>query len=577
VIVDNAIWASKFVGIDPDKDYEWTRCIGRTLRAYGQVDEAIKYYKKAITLTDDAFYAEWGLASAYANQGDYQTAIDIVEGLRNRLKDGVPQVENPTLTMLEMCTLLAGWYREVKRYEEALEIFDESLKENPDGYFLYKEKILLFCSMENYQRIFGLLQELSTQRDAEGISKRSRLWHLNAFVDPLYQSCLLAAKVTNQIPLLVSILRQAAKDTLEPSYVPLAGSLKGFWRVTNTFFADEYAWPIAKTDEEKSIVVESWERNAHEAGVLGITNLRQLIGKHLAQVYVDRMRQFSPEAPEVQSIINKLSDLAFEDSAEQEQWVIGLNTGLLLARYESVQGNEEGAMKVTRGIVKVGLDLLSDEDPDNDWQGYSRLAAALMYCGDDENALAAWSLIRPMEYDEKKGETAAARNAEHVNGAPTTNGDSKGEEDPKSTAVKAEAGENAVGGEPAGPLSYMCDGDCDPTTSWTYANDIYVCKDCLDVMFDEKCLGLLKAGKLTVNVCNPKHEFLHVPKWDLEEAEKRGTDHVRLRGEKVPVSEWLNQLRKKWGFEQPAPAAAAATTTTSGDNATSPAPQNGST
>lgn len=58
------------------------------------------------------------------------------------------------------------------------------------------------------------------------------------------------------------------------------------------------------------------------------------------------------------------------------------------------------------------------------------------------------------------------------------------------------------------PPGYQCDGRCG--THWTYANDMYICKECHDVQFDERCLKLLRAGKLEQQVCSKTHEMLHV-------------------------------------------------------------------
>ena len=572
-IVGVSKWAAGLLGVDTEIDYEWNRCTGRLLRQYQQVDEAINYYKKAIALTDEPWYAEYGLASAYGDNEQAQDAINLGEDLKNRLKEGVPQVEQPELTMVELRNNLAIWYRDVKRYDEALSIFDEGLAENADNYFLWNEKLNVFHAMGSYQRIFDMFEELSNQRDATvGISRRSRLWHMNVFKDEIYYKTKEAAQKTAQVPFLISIMRQAVEDAANPLYIPLAEKLKAIWRQTMTFFADEVSWEIAKTEEEKNVVIDSWEKNIQDSADSKVVVLRELIAKRLAQVYVDRMRGLPPDSPELPETLKKLSDLTFEDSAERDDSV---NTSLLMARYESVRGNRESAMKLTRGIVKIGLDLLSDEDPDNDWQGYQRLATALMYYGDDDNALAAWSLLGPVEdegKDEIKDEMTTEQSEAKMNGQSTemkmngvstgtrVNGDStpngNGTKDPDSagaTVGKSGKPEQDEDDEPQGYLNYSCDGDCDPTTEWSYASDMYHCKDCLDILFDETCLAKLKEGRLSINVCNPKHEHLHVPEWDPEEAKERGKDHVRLKGEKVPLTNWLNQLRKTWGFEQTAP------------------------
>lgn len=69
----------------------------------------------------------------------------------------------------------------------------------------------------------------------------------------------------------------------------------------------------------------------------------------------------------------------------------------------------------------------------------------------------------------------------------------------------------------AGPLNYWCDGDCG--VNFTYASDIYVCKDCLDVHFDPLCMQRLnEEDTLELEICNKNHDFLYVPKYDAERA-----------------------------------------------------------
>lgn len=577
-VIEISNWASTLLGIDAENDYQWSRCLGRILRQYRLVDEAIKCYKKAISLTNDAWYAQLGLASAMADQGQYQEAIDIAEDLKNRLQKGVPQVEEPDASMGELRNSLAGWYREVERYDEALKIFDEGLVTNPHNYTLYKEKVLVFHKMGGYQKIFDMLEELSNAQDPNvGISKRNRFWHTMAFEDIFYNAMHEAAKQAGQIALLLSMMQQAVEEAANPNYIPLAAGYKLLWRVAINFYADEIRWSIVKSSEERQAVAEAWERNLQACIASNVDQLKPLIAKRLAQHYVDRLREIKDDSPEAQTTLKKLSDLTLDDTAQDDDT---LKTSLLMARYESTRGNQDNAMKLTRVIVKVALDLLSDEDPENDWQGYWRLANVLMYYGDDENALAAWSLIGPAGSNESESESVGADGAEEITtGAPTTNGDTTKTEEPvaeiadrlaESTQevvatdeTKSEAGVSPdetieeVVYAPSGALEWACDGDCDPTTSWTYANDIFVCKDCLDVAFDEKCLAKLRTEGLSENICNPKHEHLHVPKWDPKEAQDRGKDHVRLRGNKVRVAEWLGALRKQWGFEQLAKAEAA--------------------
>ena len=519
------------------------------------LDDAVSYYKKAIRLSDDNYWAQVGLANAYSDQGLPQNAIEIGEKLKDQLQNGAPKaVENLEEAKVNLRRSLASWYRQGKRFDEALSIFKEGITADPNNYWLYYQKILLFGATDQHEQVWDLLHELGGQLDTfSGISRRSRLLHLFTPTEDLLESLQMSGKASGKLSLLVSALRQAAEDAVNPLYVPLATVVKEIWRANATIDADAISWYIARTDEQKAAMVEVLEKRFKEHGAAGYNDARAFVASRLAPVYVDRLKRLAPDSLETQTTLQQLSELAFDDNVDDQS----VDTRLLMARYESLRGNRESAMKLTRGGVKIGLDLLSDEDPDNDYLGYQRLAAVLMFAGDDDNALAAWSLLGPAEEDDKHDVPTDDKTAdEHVNS-----------EDLKSADEAATAAERAQD-EPSGPLLYYCDGksspkyaiastdlhlgDCDPNTSWTYANDMYSCKDCLDVMFDEQCLRTLKEGSLSTNVCNSSHEFLHVPKWDPEEAAERGKDHVRLRGEQIPVADWLNELRTRWGFEEAA-------------------------
>jgi hypothetical protein len=90
-----------------------------------------------------------------------------------------------------------------------------------------------------------------------------------------------------------------------------------------------------------------------------------------------------------------------------------------------------------------------------------------------------------------------------------------------------------------GDIHLRFDGQCGHT--WTFADDIYVCRDCLDVQFEEGCLKKLREGTLERKICGKGHSFLHVPKWD----------DVEWSDVKIPegVKQWLNEIRKEWDFE----------------------------
>ena len=125
-------------------------------------------------------------------------------------------------------------------------------------------------------------------------------------------------------------------------------------------------------------------------------------------------------------------------------------------------------------------------------------------------------------------------------------------------------------------FSIYCDGQCNKRLTW--ATHLWKCKVCDDVDFEDECLEKLKSGTLTRFVCSkffipfmklmtlcssilgPDHEWLYVPSW-VEEYRVTGKGRVRVGGELVdgkrvggeiiPVAEFLDMIREKWGIEKP--------------------------
>ncbi|KAM5491983.1 hypothetical protein MaudMau93_001732 [Microsporum audouinii] len=98
----------------------------------------------------------------------------------------------------------------------------------------------------------------------------------------------------------------------------------------------------------------------------------------------------------------------------------------------------------------------------------------------------------------------------------------------------------------SGPLEMGCDGDCGK--QWTYADNFYACRDCLDVQFCHPCFTTLKAGVMDLKVCGKNHEFLHVPPWNAEVAKEVPKGSIRVGEEIILISDWVQRMRVQWGI-----------------------------
>lgn len=104
-----------------------------------------------------------------------------------------------------------------------------------------------------------------------------------------------------------------------------------------------------------------------------------------------------------------------------------------------------------------------------------------------------------------------------------------------------------IGTKLVGPFRQYCDGHCG--THWSFADDFYVCQDCKDVQLDAPCLEKLRQGKLSPQTCGKNHKFLYIPPLDPKQVERVQEGKVRLKGEEVPVEEWVKRIRAEWKLE----------------------------
>jgi hypothetical protein len=142
-----------------------------------------------------------------------------------------------------------------------------------------------------------------------------------------------------------------------------------------------------------------------------------------------------------------------------------------------------------------------------------------MYAGQDDDALAAWPLITPqgLKAEDSKFEAQAhiVSSAREADGkilaadanSQTTSSIAK-QESARAKTSQARTVYHRLSPltvsprNSKGPIGYYCGGYCG--TKWTYADDMYVCRQC-DVRFDEHCLKQLRASMLGHKVCNKNH------------------------------------------------------------------------
>ncbi|PIG84660.1 hypothetical protein AARAC_002020 [Aspergillus arachidicola] len=518
-ILDTAKWAQAQIGLDT-LGYEENCNLARTLLVFDKYDDAIEHFKLTSTLAQNNWFSQWGLADCYAGRKEFTTAIEILEATKKGIGSGeIGNAEELKDELAEMNRDLAGWNKEAGRSEVTLDIYEKLLQEFPHDYDTALALMTLLHKQGNYQRLLEFLQSMKDSTDeSSGFDRQIQHFHTH-YDRPEYHEALFASVRSDQE---FNIIRKSYEAAINAAKTRVAQAKKA------SRPEEECRAQICQIDLMYHLALLHYDNSAGDLNrvELAINQWLQILhmnatddwmvadrqaraASELAIVCFEKARQDPDTAAIYLEHLDNVVALKLGDDT-----IHGTYPARLLARYHALHGDEQKIKDVLRRYIKLNLDLLSDDDPLNDWQGYNGLAMHFMFAGHDADALAAWSLITPVDTTE---------NTEN----PTTS---------DTTERKLE-----------GPLRDICDGDCG--TYWTFANNFFLCKECNYVKFDQRCLDNLRNGTIEVKVCNKDHEMLHVPAYDPVERQRIGDGNVKVGEEILSVNEWLQRIRKGWGIQ----------------------------
>jgi tetratricopeptide (TPR) repeat protein len=516
--LDAAEWARKQLGLD-SLGYEENRNLARTLREYAKHEEATERFKLASSLEKYNWFSQWGLAACYAKQKEYSLAIVTVEDAINTIRCG--DVKEDYESIPDLNRDLAQWYQDAGDTPKASAIYEKLLRENPDDYDVALDMTLLFHKNKNYNGLLHFLESLKNSMDeSTGLDRRTQVFHAH-YSNEDYHAAMFALVSDGEG---FDAIHQSYGAAITAAQKRYAEGRKG-GDIDEEFFAGcclallmhklsllcyEHSNENA---DRREFAIDQWVRvlqieETSEGYYLAW--VKNSVRTTLARVcYTEARRDPSASAP----YLKRLEQLAaFGVSGDYEAYRSSTYPLELIARYHALQGDEQKAKDALRTHVKRNIDILSDDDPLNDWQGYQGLARYFMFAGQDADCLAAWSLIAPVD----------------------------------DTGTKSDSSKTEGFHELRGPLSDSCDGQCGRI--WTYADDINVCRECDYMEFDTGCLNKLREGTLERQVCGKDHEFLRIPVYDPAHHQKVGEGNVLVGEEIIPVSDWLQGIKERWGI-----------------------------
>jgi tetratricopeptide (TPR) repeat protein len=411
-----------------------------------------------------------------------------------------------------MTVMLGECFVEQSEYNKAIELYQAVLHRDPEAWDLAVALMDALRAEKKYVQIMNFIEELSNDWiDGFGGSRLTKMSHELAYTWAYHDIIFQAAKATENLPLVMKAYENAidrAKadpiDQADMGRIYVINQLSHHYGIL-LFYSD------AKDGREEA--VRLWEQNLCDT--IGKTgDLPEMIHyrsrEKLCLAYLQNAKIAELDAEVKKSNMRKLADLSIDPNSGGFGAPLSHDPKLIIGRCFHLLQQEEEAMASLRGHVKIALDLLSDDDPTNDWQGYRNLATILTYIDDDLNAQAAWSLIRP--YDEPRAVSGGRQLSR-------------------------------------GPLSSYCSGHCGH--KWEFADAIYVCRDCLYVHFDKKCWELVKSERAIFPICHHTHDFLYVPEWKVDGQQLVKPGMVKVGDTIVPIDEWLTAIRTTWGLVNP--------------------------
>jgi tetratricopeptide (TPR) repeat protein len=527
-----------------EEDSRWNARVGRVLREAGHYDTAESYIKRAIEIAkpdDNIFLPYTGLARVYAAQKKYTEAVQAADkGLQFAQTSSIFTQQDKTTFRNYWTTEMLKWHAETNDADSVLSLSKEIMKSFPEQYGSATLYVRTLVEKKQYETAMEVFRNASSEKlEAEGNTRltawtMAMMWQLCGdvdFFDVLVPPC----RALGQL--------EFAKTT----YLEAIKAVKKTDTYTSFFLEVDYGRLLFQEFKKPKQAAHIFEKVLDDAkgsrANSPIQKAKIIAIDLLCKIYVARALHGGKDSKEAASSMDKLNKLWTQElrsnsmpfvlditveSFEEDVFCTTKNTTLYLASLYRIFGEPEKAHRLLKDHMQLGFDLLTNDDLEDDWIGYNKIADVLSRIGDDTGALAAYALVAPKYLPENDGETSltAPGNATHEAAGDETH------------EALSDAACVPIGSAPHS--GYSCDGECGTLAYWGLEN-FYCCIFCVDTCFCKDCYKLLMVDNLGFNVCGKNHEFLFIPEI---EPFKKG---------KVPVGdgvmdqqEWLAKIRKEW-------------------------------
>ena len=510
-----------------EENSRWNARVGRVLREAGHYDTAAIYLGRAIDIAgpdDNIFLPYTGLARVYAAQERYSKAIEAAEKGLKFASDSASFTELDKTTVRNYWTTeMLKWHAEMKDRDSVVRLSQEIMKSFPDQYGSATRYIGTLNERKQYDTAMEVFRKASSEMlEEKGYTRltawtMAMMWQFRGqaeFFDVLIPTCRAVGDM------------EFAKTT----YLDAIKAVEKTGTHTVFLLEADYGKLLLQELEKPKQAAHIFEKILDDAkgsrANSPIQFAKVIAIDLLCRIYVARALHGGKDSKEASINMEKLNkiwtrqlrsnsmpvvvDITVE-SFEEDAFLTTKNTTLYLASLYRVFEQPEKARRLLKDHIQLGLDLLTNEDLDDDWQGYAKIADALSRASDNTGALAAYALVAPKWLPEDT-----------------------------ETPPEVPGSENRVPTGSAAHSTYRCDGDCGTEAYWGLEN-FYCCTFCVDICFCKDCYKLVMEEKLGFNICGKDHEFLFVP---AVEPFRKGA--VPVGGGVMDQQEWLAKIRKEW-------------------------------
>lgn len=552
----------------------WHRRLAKVYRDAAYVNAAIKEFSISIKMDDQDYAAQEGMAFCYEKRKDYLSAIE----WDYKALAALPQESK--VEKARILQQISGWKTLLEDSDGAIETSHAVYSLSPQD---VDASIAYLSALENnfrFQAILDFAAKLETMDSAqEGENMLTFL-----FMETWGRAHDIIGNAARRLGR-IDTVEQHMRDALAAA--ERRKSLRGLASLDYDFpycllgwadFLNRYA---DKMDEAVEVYETALERLPKQKTRYGFSSLRLTFKDRLCQLYYHKAKAAECAGTHFDHWVSKLEGLAKTSNAQGVQDVSASeDSSLMLGLWYRLHGREQEAKLCFRTQILNGIDILTDDDPENDLDGYMTLAHTLLKAGDRENAGAAFAVtIAPL--DRLKDRRRAAQRASDVDEASrektirvplhsidaatsiesSTSSmekpETKGPEE-KIRVANNDADDNAIAPDDRVDIdsvemttqmresdeyfTWSCDGNCKRRDEdW---QELHFCEICTEsTCFCDECIKLVKTGTLPFRKCDISHTFYQA--YPLSE-EMQDVATVRTESKILPRTEWLEALRKEW-------------------------------